>query len=101
MVIKELAEYYDLLYSQGKIISPDFEEVPVSHLIVLTPDGRIESIVNWRVKEVVTDKKGNKNERWLPRKVIMPKRFSKAGATNIVEHRPDYLFGLQITKKAH
>lgn len=99
MVIKELAEYYDLLYSQGKIISPDFEEVPVSHLIVLTPDGRIESIVNWRVKEVVTDKKGNKNERWLPRKVIMPKRFSKAGATNIVEHRPDYLFGLQITKE--
>ncbi len=98
MVIKELAGYYDLLYSQGRIISPDFEEVQASHLVVLTPDGRIESIVNWRVKEVITDKKGNEKERWFPRKVIMPKRFSKAGATNIIEHRPDYLFGLQITK---
>ena len=47
MVIKELAEYYDLLYSQGKIISPDFEEVPITYLVVLTPDGRIEILFTW------------------------------------------------------
>ena len=98
MVIKELAEYYDLLYSQGKIISPDFEEVPITYLVVLTLDGRIESISNWRIRDVVLDKKGKEKERFLPRRVIMPKRFSKAGSTNIVEHRPDYLFGLQVAK---
>lgn len=91
MVIKELAEYYDFLYAQGKIIQPDFEEVPITHLIILTPDGRIESIINWRVREVVKDRKGNEKERFLPRRVVMPKRISKAGSTNIVEHRPDYL----------
>lgn len=98
MVIKELAEYYDFLYAQDKIIQPDFEKVPITHLIILSPDGRIQSILNWRVREVVKDRKGNEKERFLPRRVVMPKRISKAGSTNIVEHRPDYLFGIQASK---
>ena len=64
MVIKELAEYYDLLYSQGKIISPDFEEVPITYLVVLTLDGRIESISNWRIRDVVLEKGEKSGQIW-------------------------------------
>ena len=98
MVIAELAEYYDFLYAQGLVLPPEFESVPITHLILLTKDGRVDSIKDWRVRETVTDRKGRERERVTPRMTVLPKRFSKSGMSNIVEHRPDYLFGLRAEK---
>ena len=100
MLITALCEYYDELAKNGKIVSEGLSEQAVHYLIALTPDGKIDSITDYRKKTPYKDKKGNTKERSDPKIVTMPKRTEKTSIeSNIIEHRPLYIFGLNYDKK--
>ena len=98
MLIKALCDYYDVLFRQGKILSTALEKVNISYLISLTTDGRVAGIRCCREKEKVPNKKGIEKEKDVPVAMILPRRISKSGVTNIIEHRPEYIFGLSYGK---
>ena len=100
MLISALCDYYDELAKNGKMVADGFSKQNVHFLIALTPEGRIAAITPYRRKSTYTDKKGIEKERLEPRTVIMPKRTEKPGIeSNIIEHRPLYIFGLNYDKK--
>ena len=100
MLINALCEYYDELAKNGKMVPNGFSKQAVHFLIALTPDGIIDSIIPYRIISPYKDKKGNTKERLDPRIVTMPKRTEKPGIeSNIIEHRPLYIFGLNYDKK--
>ena len=68
MLIQTLCEYYDM--NRKKIcggIPKGFERVDISHMIFLTPDGKISSIQDIREKTVINGKNGKS-------KVVLNKR---------------------------
>ena len=99
MLINALCEYYDELAANGKIVPDGFSEQAVHYLIALTPDGKIDSITDYRIKSKYKDKKGSVKERFDPHIVILPQRTEKSSIeSNIIEHRPLYIFGLNFEK---
>lgn len=96
MLIQTLCEYYDM--NRKKIcggIPKGFERVDISHMIFLTPDGKISSIQDIREKTVINGKNGKSKEVLNKRSMILPKRSQKKGIDlNIAEFRPTYIFGL-------
>lgn len=93
MLIHALCEYYDILAKVGKVLPDGYSNVKIHYLISLTEDGKIDEIIKYQ-KEVSINKGKTK---WEPRDVIMPQRTEKPGIdANIVEHRPLYLFGLNL-----
>lgn len=99
MLIKALCDYYDILAKNGKVLPKGYSNVKVNYIISLTEDGKIDEIVSCRKKEQYTDKKGKLKERDVPAEMVMPQRTAKPGIdANIAEHRPLYIFGLNMDK---
>lgn len=93
MLIHALCEYYDVLAKAGKVLPDGYSTVKIHYLVSLTEDGRIDEIIKHQNK-VVTNKGKIK---WEPKDIVMPQRTEKPGIdANIIEHRPLYLFGLNL-----
>ncbi len=100
MLVKALCDYYDILAETGQVLPVGYSNVKVHYLVALTPDGKIDGIIDWQVTE--NYQAGNKiKERQVPRNVIMPKRTEATKIeSNIIEHRSLYLFGLNFENGA-
>lgn len=97
MLIKALCDYYDMLAADGKVLPDGYSNVKVHYLICLTPEGKVEEIINYQDREEIKTAKGQVKVKWVPRDTIMPQRTEKSGIeSNIVEHRPLYIFGLNM-----
>ena len=97
MLISALCDYYDDLARDGKVVPEEYSEQAVDYLAALSLDGKIESIIDWRLTEQVPVKNGKVKERKVSRTVLLPKRSEKPGIDfNFIEHRPLYLFGLHF-----
>lgn len=98
MLIQALCEYYDR--NKEKIIGgvpKYFEKVEISHMIFLTPEGKISSIQDIRETE---SSSGKKKTVIRKREMILPVRSQKPGVDlNLAEHRPLYIFGLNYDNK--
>ncbi|NLJ97237.1 MAG: type I-C CRISPR-associated protein Cas8c/Csd1 [Clostridiales bacterium] len=99
MLIQALCEYYDILEKQGNITPKGYTKVLVDYLICLTPEGKIDEIIDWRKPEEYKDKKGKRKVKYVSREELLPERSQKPGIDlNIIEHRPLYIFGLNYEK---
>lgn len=95
MLIKALCDYYDVLAAEGKVLPEEYSNVTVHYLVCLTPDGKIDKIINWQNIERIPAPKGKIKEKYVPREIVMPRRTEKSGIdANIIEHRALYIFGL-------
>ena len=96
MLIKALCDYYDILAEVGQVPPIGYSNVKIDYLAALTPDGKIDDIIDWRLTE--NYREGNKIiENQVPRNVIMPKRTDPTKTESyIIEHRSLYLFGLNL-----
>ncbi|MCI5700851.1 MAG: type I-C CRISPR-associated protein Cas8c/Csd1 [Lachnospiraceae bacterium] len=95
MLIKALSDYYDILAAEGKILPDGYSKVNVHYMICLNAEGKIEDIIDCQEKIQNKTDKGKIKEKWVPRIEEMPQRTEKTGIdSNIVEHRPLYIFGL-------
>lgn len=100
MLIKALCDYYDLLASEGKILPDGYSKLGIYYLICLTPEGKIAEISDYQKTVEVPGAKGKVKERKIPGEAILPQRTEKTGIdSNIIEHRPLYLFGLNYDNK--
>ena len=77
MLISALCEYYDDLARDGKVVPEGYSEQAVDFLVALAPNGKIESIIDWRLTEQVPMKSGRMKERKTSRTVLLPKRTEK------------------------
>ena len=101
MLIKALYDYYDILSSDGKIVDEAYSEVKVHFLVSLTSEGKIAGILEHRIAEERPVGKNKTKIVMIPHSENMPKRTDKPGIdSNIVEHRPHYIFGLDYNKAA-
>ena len=97
MLIKALSDYYDILTAEGRILPDGYSKVNVHYLICLTEEGKIEEIIDCQDKIQNKTDKGKIKEKWIPKTEEMPQRTEKTGIdSNIVEHRPLYIFGLNL-----
>ncbi len=108
MLIKALCDYYDYKSEKKQSTIPDGYDVqPVSWQVHLTENGEISSINDYRNEVEIFQKTKNKDGtitekpkkiKKVPREIILPKRTDKpAVCSNIIEHRPLYLFGLNYS----
>ena len=97
MLIQALCEYADKQLESD--IPEGWQEQNIHFRILLTPEGKIADIVDVRTNEVYTDAGGKEKKRILPKTVILPERTQKTCIdSNIIEHRPLYIFGLNYEK---
>lgn len=100
MLIQALTEYYDILAKAGNVLPAGYSKVKVHYLVSLTGAGKIDEIIRYQDKEEFVASGGKVKERWVPRDAVMPERTEKPGIdANIIEHRPLYLFGLNLEKE--
>lgn len=99
MLIKALCDYYAILSEKGLALSEGYSKVNVQYLISLTEDGQIDEIIACqKTKQVQSGKKIK--EKKVPKEMLMPQRTEKPGIdANIAEHRPRYIFGLNLDKE--
>lgn len=98
MLIKALCDYYDELSAEGKILPDGYSGVKVHYLICLSPEGEFADLMDFQIVERTVNAKGKIKEKWVPREIKMPERTEKSGIeANIIEHRPLYIFGLNLT----
>lgn len=101
MLIHALCKYYDILAKAGEVLPDGYSSVKIHYLVSLTSDGYIDEVINCQVKEMQYPTKGKVREIWLPKDMRMPQRTEKPGIdANIIEHRPLYLFGLNLENDA-
>ncbi len=99
MLIKALCDYYDILSEEGKVLPNGYSNVKIHYLISLTSEGKIDGILDWQEKKNEQIGKNKQKEKKSPRDMIMPQRTEKPGIDpNIADHRPLYLFGLNLTE---
>lgn len=92
MLINALCDYYDILAQKGIVLPDGYSNVKIHYLVSLTDEGEIDEIINYQEKVRLKNK-----IKFTPRDVVMPKRTEKPGIdANIIEHRPLYLFGLNL-----
>lgn len=100
MLIKALCDYYDVLAEKDLVLPDGYSEVPIKYNIVLTPDGKIEDIISCMKTEEQPQKNGKIKEKLVPQTMRFPKRNEKsATASETIEHRPRYIFGLNYTNQ--
>lgn len=100
MLIRSLCDYYDIQSARGEAASDIMSEQPVHWMVMLTPDGRVADIIDKRIEESVPQKNGKVKIVKKSIVVPLPKRTQKTGIdTNIIEHRPLYIFGLNYDAK--
>ena len=98
MLIKALCDYYDILSVKGSVLPAGYSKVSVHYKISLTEDGQIDEIIDCQKKELVQSGKKMK-EKKDPVEMVMPQRTEKPRIdANIIEHRPLYIFGLNMDK---
>lgn len=99
MLISALCDYYNVLEKEGKILPDAYSRTGISYLISLTDDGEIDGIIDCRnIVQTVRKKKNGEEtvkEDKRPREMVLPRR-DKTPAVHayIIDHRPDYIFGL-------
>lgn len=99
MLIKALCDYYDVLAEKDLVLPDGYYEVPIKYVIVLTPDGKIDSIISCQKTVEQSQKNGKIKEKLVPQTMRFPKRTEKPGIkSNTIEHRPLYIFGLNLEK---
>ena len=97
MLIRALSDYYDILSAAGKVLPRGYSKVKVQYLVALTAEGKIDEILPWKDTVEVPSGKGKKKQKEVPKEVVMMQRTEKSGIeANIIEHRPLYLFGLNL-----
>ena len=97
MLINALSDYYDILSKNGKVLPDGYSNVKIHYLISLTEDGQIDEIMDCQIEEEVPAGKNKTKIKKNPKEMVMPQRTEKPGIdANIVEHRPLYLFGLNM-----
>ena len=97
MLINALSDYYDILSKNGKVLPDGYSNVKIHYLISLTEDGQIDEIMDCQIEEEVQVGKNKTKIKKNPKEMVMPQRTEKPGIdANIVEHRPLYLFGLNM-----
>lgn len=97
MLIKALCDYSDKIAekSDSSKIPIGFSEQPVHFEVLLTPDGTVSNIIDIRITDESTDKKSKPK----PRIAVLPERSQKTSVySNLIEHRPLYIFGLNLEK---
>ena len=99
MLIKALCDYADKLEESSDDKLPQgWSKQNVSYRIFLTDEGKISLIYDERIEQS-TDNKSNKKEKKKPIAVALPERTQKTSIdSNIIEHRPLYIFGLNYDK---
>ena len=99
MLISALCSYYDTLAKDGRLEEKGFSRVSVRYRILLTPDGELAAIEPCLSRVPAKNKKGETVYKDVPTEFIMPKRTEKPAIdNNIPEHRPLYIFGLDVDK---
>ncbi len=99
MLIKALCDYYDILFEKGRVLPSGYSKVNVHYLISLTESGQVDEIIDCQKTELVPSGKKMK-EKKVPVEMVMPLRTEKPGIdANIAEHRPLYIFGLNLEKE--
>ena len=103
MLINALCDYYDELERDGEVIPKGYSEQDVHYLICLKPDGVIDSIITVDVdgdeqtSKSPEGKNSKKKKSRKTRRIRFPQRTEKPGIeSNIIEHRPLYIFGLNL-----
>ena len=100
MLIKALTDYYDILAKEGKVAPDGFSIQNVNYKVMLNSDGTIDDIINCQKEIKREDKKGKVKVTYEPVSEIFPARNQKPGiASEVLEHRPRYLFGLSYDSK--
>ena len=100
MLIRALCDYYDVLAEKDLVLPDGYSEVPIKYVIVLTPDGKIENIISCMKTEEQPQKNGKIKEKLVPQTMRFSKRTEKPGIeSNTIEHRPLYIFGLNLEKE--
>lgn len=95
MLIQALNDYYDILAKACNVLPDGYSKVKVHYKVCLTASGQIDCFIKYQETIEVPSGKGQIKQKWVPREAIMPKRTEKSGIeANIIEHRPQYLFGL-------
>ena len=96
MLIKGLCDYYDILREKGEVLPDGYSTVQVKYKVSLTEDGKIDDIVSCQEEVPGPGKK----PKLVPKDMVMPKRTEKPGIdANIIEHRPLYIFGLNLNNE--
>lgn len=99
MLIHALYKYYSILEKAGKVLPDGYSSVKIHYLVSLRADGTIDGIIRHQDKQEFKTKAGKIKEQWIPKDETMPRRTEKPGIdANIIEHRPVYLFGLNLDK---
>lgn len=95
MLIKALCDYYDTLEKKGTVLPDGFSKVGIKYKIALNPDGSIATIINSQKEIITEDKKGKVKVKYEPQDILFPKRTEKTAiCSNIIDHRPAYIFGI-------
>lgn len=98
MLIKALCDYYDLNAEQSRSDMPKGYSVqPVHFRVLLRENGEIAAINDIRKIVEVPQKNGKTKEKLVPREIPLPEREGiSATHSELIDHRPFYLFGLNI-----
>lgn len=101
MLINALCDYYHELEKQDKVVPEGYSLQSVHYMICLTPEGTIDGIIDWQIPENISQKNGKIKQVMRPRSILLPLRTEKPGIeSNIIEHRPLYIFGLNYEANA-
>lgn len=97
MLIKALCDYYDELSKEGKILPEGYSRVNIHFKVCLSPEGKIANMIRCNEGDKNENAKEKKKEKLLSQEMVMPERTEKSGIeANIIEHRPTYIFGLNL-----
>lgn len=104
MLIKALCDYADRLeettYNKDKL-PVGYSKQPISFEIILNAYGEITAIIDVRIpsKNDNGKPKGKPKIEYTPKEYTLPKRLETTKiCSNIIEHRPTYIFGLNYDK---
>lgn len=96
MLISALNDYYSVLAEKNKVLPDGYDSIDVSYLIELTENGEIAGITDYRECHQEVNAKGGIKEFKTPKPVQFPKREGKTSINSeIVDHRPAYIFGIE------
>ena len=96
MLINALCDYYQLLIQAGKLPKPGYTEIEITHTICLTPDGKIDRIIDNRREEVIANSK--RKRAIIPGRSFPDMPTASAVKAIILDYRPVYIFGLFYDK---
>lgn len=90
MILSSLCEYYSYMKKKGLVLCEGYSGLSVNFLVCLNEDGTLEDILSLA--------EGEGKTAIYPTKIFPERTQKSAIASNIVEHRPLYLFGLSATR---